>query len=286
LCAGVWAQDPLHRDSPQSSVVGFLEACHAKDYHRSWRYLDLRKIPNTTWLKEGTQVSQQLEHILDHDTQFDVAALSRTPQGDGLRPNRELVASFTDGGKTRELELERVTLRSGVSIWLFSSESVDLIPQLARGLTDSPIERHLPDPLVNWKLLDTPIWRWIALALLAAALVVLSKLLFRLLLLVMAPLLKRVAPRVQSDRLREVGGPLRMLLVVAGFRAGMEWIGPSASLRLILERGLALLFFSALAWLLMKVSDLAIGRIRTAVRRCIMPLRIPSCRLPLASSRS
>jgi MscS family membrane protein len=265
LCAAGWAQDPLHRDSPQSSVVGFLEACHAKDYHRSWRYLDLRKIPTTKWLKEGTQVSQQLEHILDHDTQFDVAALSRTPQGDGLRPNRELVASFTDAGKTRELELERVTLRSGVSIWLFSSESVDLIPQLARGLTDSPIEKHLPDPLVNWKLIDTPLWRWIALALLAAALVVLSKLLCRLLLLSLEPLVKRVAPRMQSG-LREVSGPFRLLLIVAGFRAGMEWIGPSTPLRLVLERGLALLFFYAIAWLLMKGSDLTIGRIRTAVQ--------------------
>jgi MscS family membrane protein len=267
LCASGWSQDPLHRDSPQSSVVGFLEACHAKDYRRSWRFLDLRKIPTAQWVKEGVQVSQQLEHILDHDTQFDVAALSKNPAGDGSRAsNRELVASFTEGGKTRQLELERITLRSGVSIWLFSSESVDLIPQLARGFTESPIEKHLPDPLVNWKLLDTPLWRWIALALLAAALVVLSRLLLRLLLLLMEPLMKRFESRVPSGRLHEPSGPFRLLLIVAGFRAGMEWIGPSTSLRLILDRGLALLFFFALAWLLMKVSDLAIGRLRTKMQ--------------------
>ena len=34
-------QDPLSRDTPQSAVVAFLEACRVQNYLRATRYLDL-----------------------------------------------------------------------------------------------------------------------------------------------------------------------------------------------------------------------------------------------------
>lgn len=157
FCAGVRAaaEDPLNRDSPQSSATAFLAACHAHDYQRAWRYIDLRKLPAGQRLKDGTQLAQQLQQILDRDSQFDIAALSKNPEGKHAGTDRERVDSFTVKDKPVPLELERVTLRSGAKVWLFSSASVDLIPQIARMVSDSPVERHLPDPLVNWKLMDT-----------------------------------------------------------------------------------------------------------------------------------
>src|SRR4029077_638073 len=109
---------------------------------------------------------------------FDVASLTRKPAGnsdDGLASNREVIDSFRANGQTLSLQMERVTLHSGYSVWLFSSDSVELIPRLARITSDSPIEKHLPAPLVTWQLMDMPVWRWIALALLGLALVVLSR---------------------------------------------------------------------------------------------------------------
>jgi MscS family membrane protein len=262
------SQDPLNRDSPQSSVFAFLEACRARDYARARRYLDLRKLPEDQRLKDGTQLAEQLEKILDRDVQFDVAALSRNPEGAGVEgrpPHRELVASFTVNGKTMNLELERVTLRSGLSVWLFSSDSVALIPQLAQLASDSPVERHLPAALVSLKVIDTPAWRWIALALLVAALAPLSRLVVQLVLLLAEPILKRVAPYMDRRALQLFDGPLRLLLSVAAFRMGMAWIGPSALLRLYLERCLALAFFAGLAWLCMAIVDLAVSRFRLAL---------------------
>src|SRR6266581_4844595 len=83
------AQDPLNRESPQSSVYSFLEACHSRNYQRAWRYLNLRNLPEAQRLKGGPQLAQQLEQILDHDVRFDVASLSRNPEG-----NHEHVDSF------------------------------------------------------------------------------------------------------------------------------------------------------------------------------------------------
>jgi len=264
-CAAPAGQDPLDRDSPQNSVTAFLSACHAHDYQRAWKYIDLRKLAAGQRLKDGAQLARQLQQILDHDAQFDVAALSKDPEGSPPGTNQEPVDSFTVAGKSAALALERVTLRSGAKVWLFSASSVDLIPGIARLVTDSPIERLLPEPLVNWTLMDTSLWRWIALLLLAAAVAALSTLVSRLVLLWLAPALKRGAPRMGASLLDVLVGPVRILLAVAGFRAGVAWIDPSPALSLYLGHAAGLLFFCALAWLGMRVVDLLIVRLRTVL---------------------
>src|SRR5580704_187072 len=106
-------QDPLNRDTPQGSVFSFLEACHAKDYARAWRYLDLRGLPEGKRTQDGSQLAQQLENVLDRDARFDVASLSREPEGDandGLARDREIVDTFAVDGKQQQLLLERAAL--------------------------------------------------------------------------------------------------------------------------------------------------------------------------------
>ena len=257
-------KDPLDRDTPQSSVYHFQEACHAANYQRAAKYLDLRKLPEAQRLKEGSEQAKQLCQILDRDTQFEVAALSTNPEGDkAAGANRELADSLKVNGKTLDLDLERVTLRSHLSIWLFSSDSVARIPELARMTIDSPIEKHLPEPMVKWNVLDTSLWRWLALILLAAALALLSRLFSRVVLRLMEPALKRVAPHVNWRTLETFVSPLQLLLAVSLFRAGMEAIGPSQRLRTILEHIVTMLFLVSLAWLCARVVDAAMGRIRT-----------------------
>jgi len=47
-------------------------------------------------------------------------------------------------------------------VWVFSEASVALIPHVARLASDSPIEKFLPDGLVNEKPMDMALWRWLA----------------------------------------------------------------------------------------------------------------------------
>lgn len=258
--------DPLGRDSPQSSVVSFLEAAHAQNYAKAWRYLDLRKMPEDQRLSDGTELARELETILDRDTQFDVGNLSHDPQGDlsdNLAPNRDRVDTFQVNGRTLELDLERVTLHSGLPVWLFSSDSVARIPAIARMADNSVIERNLPLPLVNSQFIGTPLWRWIGLALLAFALAAFSKLLSRFALWVTQQTVQRLAPSWNLSLLQTFLGPLRLLLSVSLFRAGMEWFGPSALLRLYLGRVLALLFFWGIFWLCSVIIDAIVRHLRT-----------------------
>ena len=259
-------KDPLDRDSPQSSMVAFLEAAHAKNYSRAMKYLDLRNVSQGERLADGTQLTRQLQTILDRDTQFDVGNLSHNPEGDlsdSLPANRERLDTFQVNGQTIELDLERVTLRSGISVWVVSSDSLAKIPLIAQQTDNSLIERHLPLPLVNWQLIDTPLWRWIGLVLLAFALAAISKLLSRAALWLTQEGLRRAAPNWDLGILWTFVGPLRLLLSVSLFRAGMEWLAPSALLRLYLGRLLALLFFWGIFWLCAVIIDAVLRHLRT-----------------------
>jgi MscS family membrane protein len=264
-CAQPKSKDPLDRDTPESSVVAFLEAAHAQNYGRAWRYIDLRSLPENQRLADGTLLARQLQTVLDRDTQFDVGNLSGDPQGDlsdSLPPNRDRIDTFHVNGQTLELDLERITLHSGVPVWVFSSDSVARIPIIAQLTNNSAMERHLPAPLVNWQLIDTPLWRWIGLVLLAFALAAISKLLSRFALWLTRQVMERIAPRWDLNALQTFIGPLRLLLSVSLFRAGMEWLAPSALLRLYLARVLALLFFLGIFWLCGAIIDVIVTRLR------------------------
>src|SRR5579871_5869434 len=234
------SKDALGRDTPQSAVCHFLESCHARDYSKAARYLDLRKMPAADRAKSGPELAMQLEDLLD-DTPFDITMLSRDPEGDqsdGLSAAREHLDTFEVDGKMLDLELERVELTPGFRVWLVSSDSVPLIPQAHQLVEETPFEKKLPQTLVTSELFDTPVWRWIALVILAVAIWFAAG-------LVAAVLVRVVRPLLPVPDLR---GPLRLLIAVAAFRAAIELAPPATLARLYIERALGLVFSLALAW--------------------------------------
>lgn len=261
--------DPLGRDSPQSSVVAFLEAAHAHDYAKAWRYLDLRNMPEDERFKNGAELGRDLTVILDNDTRFDVGNLSRSPEGDlsdNLPPGLDRIDTFQVDGRMLEIDLQRVKLKSGLEVWLFSPSSVANIPLIAQQTNKSAIERHLPLPLVNWEFIGTPLWRWIGMLLLAIALAAFSKWISRLVLWLTRLAVKRIAPSWNLALFETFLGPLRLLLSVSLFRAGMEWFAPSALARLFVGRILALLFFWGIFWLCAAIIDLIVRHLRTRLQ--------------------
>jgi MscS family membrane protein len=255
--------DPLNRDTPQKSVFNFLEACRAKDYQRAWRYLDLRSLKDDSRASNGPQLAQQLEQVLDRDPRFDVAALSTRPDGEGaggLAPDRELVDTFNVDGRPQQLLLEHAKLRSGLQVWLFAPESIDLIPQLAAISSSSPIEKYLPPELVNWQLMETSLWRWMAMVLLALVLAAFSPWISRVA-IVIADLVVKKTPLganglgANDKVLRSFAAPFQMVIPVAMFRAAIPALGLSALLRLTVGRVSEFLLIAGVAWLCARIVD-------------------------------
>jgi MscS family membrane protein len=165
-------KDSLGRTTPQESVFQFLEACHARDYSKALFYLDLRQMSPAARAKDGPELAMQLEDLLD-DTPFDITTLSRDPEGDqsdDVSPSLEHLATFQVDGQSVELKLERVELRPRFRVWLVSASSVALIPKAHQAVAETPFEKKLPQRLVTFEILDTPVWRWIALILAAVVL--------------------------------------------------------------------------------------------------------------------
>ena len=248
------APDPLGRTTPQGAVFQFLEACHARDYSKATHYLDLRRMPAVERARQGRKLAAQLEDLLD-DTPFDITMLSRNPEGDtadGLSAAREHLDTFRVEGQTLELQLERVELGPGNHVWLVASDSLPLIPTAHQLVEETAFEKTLPQILVTFEILDTPVWRWIALVLMALVLSMLTRVLALGLVAAVRPILD--APAVR--------GPLRVLLAVAGFRVALELAPPATLSRLFIERALAMIFALGLAWAGAVVVDLLAERWR------------------------
>jgi MscS family membrane protein len=247
--------DPLSRNTPQDSVFHFLEACHARDYAKAARYLDLRKMSPTDRAKQGLALARQLEDLLD-DTPFDITMLSRDPEGDqsdDLPPNRERLDTFQVDGQKVELQLERVALGPRSRVWLVASDSIPLIPKAHQVVSETPFEKKLPQQLVDFEIADTPVWRWIALAIMAVAIWILAGFISW----AFVTALRRVS---SASAFR---GPLRIGLAAIAFRAAME-LAPLATLaRLYVSRGVGLIFFLALAWAAGAVLDIVTDRWRS-----------------------
>ncbi len=201
------SKDPLGRITPQGTIFQFLEACHARDYSKAAYYLDLRRMPPADRAKNGSELAMQLEDLLD-DTPFDIATLSRDPLGDqsnGVAASIEHLATFHVNGRALEMQLERVTLRPGLNVWLVSAPSVAMISDAHTLVAETGFEKRLPQGLVTFELLDTPVWRWIALMLMAAALWIASR-------LVSCGLVAMLRPLTGTQAF---SGPLRVCLAVA-----------------------------------------------------------------------
>lgn len=272
-------KDPLNRTTPRSAITSFLEACHNGKLETASKYLDLRK--GSEEETQGPTLAQTLANLLDHDTEFDITDLNDTPEGlrdDGLAADTERLATFKLGDKNVPLYLQRIT-HNGTRIWIVSSASVQRIPELAALTRESGIEKSLPAPLVEIKLLGTPLYAWIGLVLLALVLSLLSKLLSRAIIVLAVPLAKRYAGEPNTARLSALTEPLRLLLSIAVFRACMEAFTPSALLRLYLQYLLECLFALGVASLAMRSVDLVADHLRMrldtrALSSSVMPLGV------------
>jgi MscS family membrane protein len=263
------ATDPLQRSNPRSAVTAFLEACHEDDYNRAAQYLDLSRITASARARQGPKLAKDLESVLNSAADFQVLRLSKDPQGnltDDPDPNIEHVTTTTADERRFVLDLQRNEPAAAPAIWVFSPTTVLEIPELIKiPASRSRIEGRLPPILVETLLLETPLWKWIALLLAAFVLIAI----FRLL----VGILNR---SISSFRLTSTGSfawiqaivnPFLVLLSVISFRIIDEIIAPSALTRLYIGRLFLFVVVAAFAWGLINLLDYLILRLDRVLDR-------------------
>lgn len=150
--------DPLGRSTPQGTVVGFLKAMQREDYERAVDYLDTRQTG-----KRARQLSFELHQVLDRGLNVTATALSSKPEGnldDGLPVHREFVGVAKTKSGEYKILLERVQKENNPPVWLFSSETLNLVPRIYEEIDISWLERQLPEVLTETRLAGIPLYRW------------------------------------------------------------------------------------------------------------------------------
>jgi MscS family membrane protein len=253
--------DPLGRQTPRSSLIGFLKYEASGNYETAARFL--QQPPG-----QDTDLAQLTKEIrtLYPDFQGNVNLLSDDPNGSveaGLPLGQARAGVVTVGGKTADVILVRVDDPAVGKIWLISQETVASIPKLyARLESEKPTEASR----IRLALLSGPVLlgmsstQWLCWLLSIPLAWLLAWLLTFLL----------SSPRRAWCRLRKLrftsiwdtplGMPLRCMIAILLHGFFVYLLQPPLLYRIYYVRLLAALLAGCFGWLASRLSDQGFNR--------------------------
>ena len=159
--------DPLGRETPRGTVMGFLRAAQDENYAVAAQYFQTPGARRHPKPEEERDLADQLLAVINQKIlASSLDSFSRDPQGrldDGLPPDQELLTGVRESSGVFSIELVRVVGDHGNNIWLFSRKSLDTIPETYDSLQFSDFERKLPAALTKNRFLSMPLWQWLAI---------------------------------------------------------------------------------------------------------------------------
>ena len=244
-------KDPLGRETPRGSLLGFMRAAREGNDELAPQYL------NTPLSgRQAEELARQLYAVLDSRLPARIDEISDRPEGglaNPLRPDQDLVATITTDSGPIDVVLERVRPQEGPPVWLVSRRTLDAIPDAYSEVHGFSLDQHLPAFLVKPRVAGIRLFNWFALFLV----VPLAYRTMGLLHAIWVPLARRkglgllLPPGVGTERL---AGAVRFILIAIVIR----WLISRSDLPL-LERqfwwAISVLFMIGSAtWLLLHMN--------------------------------
>jgi small-conductance mechanosensitive channel len=209
----------VDRQTPQSTVRGFLEAAHAGDYPRAAHYLDLDFLPRAEQAERGAQLARRLKFVMDRRLPVDLSTLSKAPEGDPADPRFDQIGTVPLEGAVVPIRVQRVVGDDGTQVWVFNEATVKQVDKLfdAHGPL---LAETLPRVFFEEPVLGLELWQWLGLLVVLGVGWLLAVVLERAT-LGFARRLAKWTKMAWDDSVVETGrGPLRVpyyaLLVAAG----------------------------------------------------------------------
>lgn len=257
------AYDPLRRESPRGTVLGFLDAVHRDDYATAMQYLQI--VPSKP-KSVSMDLARQLGVVMDLKYQGRSVGLSDQPEGlltDSFPVDRERIGRIPSEEGAVDVFLVRVESANGIPIWLFSREIVERVPELYAQVEAPAIARWMPGPLASHKFLALSLGQWIGWLLSIPVAVVLGALLLTLFRVPMW--LYRRLKHNAEDRIWKERYSKPVLLLVSIFVNGFLtfFLGIPLPHRGYYFRVLTVLFLAGLGWLGLRVIETTFERVRT-----------------------
>ena len=241
-------RDALGRTTPRGTVLGFLSVARKGDNEVAAQYLNTRLHGNA-----AAVLANQLFTVLDRRLPPRLNQLSDKPEGsllDPLKPNQELVGTISSDNRNVDIFVEHVDRGKSGSLWLFSSKTLDAIPDLYDEINVVSVDTVLPEVLVNTRFAGVPLFEWLAVFVGMPLFYFLTVLLNRLLSRLIGLLRRRLFRKPDLANSNFLPKPVRLLLLALA----IHWITSKVRLPLLARQfwssSATVITIAASVWLL------------------------------------
>ena len=249
--------DPLGRDTPRGTLIGFIRAAQDENYDLAVQYFQPPGKGHHPTPAEEHELATQLYTILSEKFFASLDSISRDPQGRGPdgQPQNELKIGGTRGlSESFPIILVRLEDPHGAKVWYISRQTLEQVPEVYDSLRFPQIEKKLPGFLVKVRPLGMPVWQWLAIILLAPIALALGWAIARL-----AHMCWQFARRVRHlpplpEEARQLFGPGTLLVAIIIHYSFVLLIGTSLLYRQYYQRVILVLIYFAIYWAVTRVT--------------------------------
>jgi MscS family membrane protein len=160
--------DPLGRETPRGTLLGFLKAAQEERYNVAVQYFQPNVGRRHRSEVDDDELAEELLAVLNQRFAGALDLASKDPLGrldDELPPDQERVSGAIGLTDRNAILLVRLDDENGHKLWYFSRGSLEHVPELYDSLTFPDLEKKIPGSLVTNRLLSMPLWQWIAIIL-------------------------------------------------------------------------------------------------------------------------
>jgi MscS family membrane protein len=256
--------DPLGRETPRGTLLGFIKAAQDEKYSVAVEYFEPATTRKRASEEDDEEIAEQLLAILNQKFTGPLDFVSREPQGrldDGLPPDQERISSSLGPTDTFPILLLRREDEEGRKLWYFSRSTLAMVPKVYDSLTFPTIEKQLPQYLVEHRLLSMPYWQWLAMI----VFIPLAFVAARIITLIVGVFVRywrkaRHLPLPEPEPLKRIG-PFTLAIALLIHYALVAYIGTSLLYRIYYRRLLWIFLAIAFYWLLTRITEAIATRI-------------------------
>ena len=245
-----------------------MTAARRGDYRTAALYLNTR-------LRD--QAASDLAHhfyvVLDRRLPAREVQINDHPEGslsDPVNPNQELIGTIDSRNGDVDISMERVDRGKSGSFWLFSTKTLDSVPELYAELDETPVADILPGFLVNTRLAGIVLFEWLAVFVGMPLFWFLAALLGRILSRQIGRMRRHISKNPDLSNPNVMPSPIILLLLAIAIRWMQAKLGLPLLARQFWLMTANILAIAGLAWLLILLN----GRVEEYIARTLQTRKI------------
>ncbi len=257
---GSASSDPLGRDTPSGTVLGFLQAAQDGNERTAADYLQMSVARRQS---QGPEMASKLKVLMDRAFVGSIRRISTRPDGDpeSGTSDQQTIGNFSTRDQDIPVVLVRVNDPNAGKVWLFSADTLSKVPELYDSVESHLIENKLPPSLVRNVFLGMPAWQWLALLVAIPVAIVIG---WAVVLLLAIPrrIWLKVKNRPDLHSYSRVTKPLLVFFSALADRVIAAYLDLPLLPRLYYYRTIGVFVSIGFFWFLLRVTSLAMQRLR------------------------